>query len=795
MSSSDEQGAPASRAPAGGDALDAAGGDARSASERRYADLVERIPLGVFVARAGVDGAIVLDYASSQLGRILARDPAEVVRDPAGTLALVDADDLARLRAGVREVRARGGRSDWEGRVVVAGEDRVLRVQSEADGPEVVRGFVEDVTERRQAERALRASEERYRLLADNAYDVVWTMSLDGRVTYISPAVERVRGFAPQEAMRQAIPEIHPPASAAIVTGYFTRLYAMLAEGRVPERFVGELEYWCKDGSTIWAELQVVPRLGPGGEVVEILGVSRDVTARRRAEEARRASEADLAEAQRIAHVGSWSVDVRTDAVSCSREMSRICEAASDEHVDGLAGFFRWVAPESRAALEGAVARTREVGEPHEVALELRLPSGRIKHVVARGEAVRDDAGAIVRVRGTLADVTALRRLEARLAEAQRLEAVGRLAGGVAHEFNNVLMAMLGTTELLASATAPGDPARDDLESILDGGRRAAALTRQLLAFGQRQAMQPRALDVGRALGELAPLVRRTLGDGVELGIEVAAGLGPALVDPAQLEHVLVSLARNARAALRDHGTLTISVDEVPATSAAHGLPPGVAPGRFVRVSLTDTGAGIEPAALPHLFEPFYTSQAFGVGGGLGLATVHGIVAQSRGFIVVESELGRGSTFRVHLPSAPAAAAPRGARASAGPARRGAGTLLLVEDEPQVRRVTAKILRNLGYTVREAADGQEAMAIDDAELATIDLVVTDVVMPGIDGPHLAALLAQRRPGLRAIFATGFAPEVVQRDRIVEPGAIVVHKPFTLDELSSAVRRALGEGAG
>lgn len=767
----------------------APGSGARAATpeEARLADLLSRLPVGVYAARGGPAGEILIDYASGAITRLIGQDAADFARDPSRMLALVHPDDLPGLLASAKEAFATRRTYDWEGRVRIDGDERVLRVRSEPAGDGAAHGIVEDVTDQRRAEAALRASEERYRRLADNAYDVVWTMSPDGRITYVSPAVERMRGYTPEEAMRQPIHEIHPPASAAVSLGYFTRLYALLAEGKRPEPFVGELEYHCKDGSTMWAEVQVVPRYGPAGELAEILGVSRDVSARRRAEHALRASEAGLAEAQRIAHVGSFRVDLADDTITWSREMFRIVGLEETGRRLTLGDLLDRLAPPSRAALEAAVARTTATGEPHEVPLELRLPSGEVKHVVAHGEVVRDDAGAIVEMRGTLADVTLQRRLEARLAEAQRLEAVGRLAGGVAHEFNNLLTTVLATAELLVADTPERDARRADLETILDAGRRAASLTRQLLAFGQRQALRPVALDLGRALRELEPLLRRTVGDGVEVRVDVAEGVGCVHVDPAQLEHALVGLARNARAAMRDRGTLALAADVVvvPEADAREGRPAGT----YARVRVADTGPGIEAAALPHLFEPFFTTQPFGVGVGLGLATVHGIVAQSEGFIDVESADGRGTAFLVHLPSAgPAPAAERApAIADAQPL---VEMLLVVDDEPAVRSVTAKILRNLGYEVLEAADAEEALAIAGARLDAIDLLVTDVVMPGQSGPHLAAELARRKPGLAAIVVTGFGPEIVARERIVPPGAIVLHKPFSLHELSRAVRAGL-----
>lgn len=410
---------------------------------------------------------------------------------------------------------------------------------------------------------------------------------------------------------------------------------------------------------------------------------------------------------------------------------------------------------------------------------------------------VNDDAVVVVpeddsppHWRGLLTDVSERRELEAKLREAQRLEGIGRLAGGIAHDFNNMLTVINGTAELLADAMPPDDVRRADVEAIRETGGRAADLTRQLLAFGRRQRLRPSEVDLGVVLGELAPILRRTLGEDVELVLRAGPDAGAVHVDRAQLEQVIVNLVFNGRDAMPQGGVLTIQTAPVEVSAELAATHPGASPGRFARLEVRDSGTGIEPDTLEHIFEPFFTTKVFGSGTGLGLATVEGIVAQSGGWIEVASQSGRGSTFAVHLPCATKPGTPDEAAPACGQVPGGTETILLVEDEPTVRIVTASMLRDLGYTVVEAPGPDEALALPSARLVGIDLLVSDVVMPSMPGPRLASELARRHPLLRMMLVSGFAPGTVLEGGLLEPGTTFLAKPYSRNELAAAVRRAL-----
>ena len=387
-------------------------------------------------------------------------------------------------------------------------------------------------------------------------------------------------------------------------------------------------------------------------------------------------------------------------------------------------------------------------------------------------------------------DVSDTRLLQEQLRHAQKMEAVGQLAGGVAHDFNNLLTAILGSASLLQESLPPGHPAREEADEIHKAGLRATELTRQLLAFGRKQALALRVVDLNRITAETGSLMKRLLGETIKLRTELAPDLRPTRADPSQLEQVLVNLAVNARDAMPDGGTLTLRTAnvlerEVPADA---GLPPPQ--GDHVLISVTDDGTGMDAETLRRAFEPFFTTKPRGKGTGLGLATVYGIVRQSGGRIRARSEPGRGATFEIYLPSV--AAEPEVVRAPE-PERappRGSERVLVVEDQAEVRRLTSKLLRAHGYEVLEASDGPEALRISGREPGAIHLLATDVIMPGMNGRQVALALEHSRPAMRVLYLSGYADESIVRHGVLEPGLTLLAKPFTAEALARTVREVL-----
>jgi len=450
----------------------------------------------------------------------------------------------------------------------------------------------------------------------------------------------------------------------------------------------------------------------------------------------------------------------------------------------------RGAARESLEAVHALTAAARAVSErgdytvrvPETGAPDWRALAAAFNHMLAHMEA---------RVReGGLTDVTERKRAEEererlheQLRQAHKMEAVGRLAGGVAHDFNNLLGVITGYAEILERE---GDAsAAPKVEQILRASERAAGLTRQLLAFSRRQILDPKLLDLASVVRDMEKMLRRLIGEDVRLQVVAPPGMGTIRADPGQLEQVLMNLAVNARDAMPKGGSLKLSVDAV---EVAEGEVRDVPAGRYVRLSVTDSGEGITAETLPHIFEPFFTTKEKGKGTGLGLATVYGIVQQSGGAIAVESERGEGATFRVYLPKLDEAPTTRLAPRAASTAS-GTGTVLVVEDDDTLRSLIAVMLRGSGYTVLEAPAAPQALSLAERHAGHIDLVLTDVVMPGLNGRQLGEMLATRRTEVGVIYMSGYTDEVLERNGIHE-GGVVLHKPFTTAALLDAVQKVM-----
>ncbi|MFN2564473.1 MAG: ATP-binding protein [Gemmatimonadaceae bacterium] len=420
--------------------------------------------------------------------------------------------------------------------------------------------------------------------------------------------------------------------------------------------------------------------------------------------------------------------------------------------------------------------------------------SGERRTVLKSGRPIYDGSGNNLGAVVALHDVTGERKLEAQFRQAQKMEAVGQLAGGVAHDFNNMLTVILSYSEMLLDALGVDDPNRADLEEIRQAAARAAGLTRQLLAFSRKQVMQPRVLDLNTdVVAGVEKMLRRLIGEDIELVTTLDPELGLVNADPGQLEQIVVNLAVNARDAMPNGGRLTIETANAELGPADAGRHFGAKPGRYVMLAVSDTGTGMSRETLSRMFEPFYTTKEQGKGTGLGLSTVHGIVKQSGGDIWVYSEPWQGTTFKIYLPQVEEPVVVSAAVAPKAYQHGGAETILLVEDEPALRSLARKILVSRGYTVLEARAGAEALAVCERAEQPIDLVVTDAVMPGMSGRELAERLAIVRPGLRVLIMSGYTDDDMLRRGILDPRMAFLQKPFTPDALAKKVREVLDGG--
>ncbi|MHC5034561.1 MAG: ATP-binding protein, partial [Planctomycetota bacterium] len=405
---------------------------------------------------------------------------------------------------------------------------------------------------------------------------------------------------------------------------------------------------------------------------------------------------------------------------------------------------------------------------------------------------VRNGNRAIVNYVAVSRDVTRELQLEEQYRQAQKMEAVGLLAGGIAHDFNNLLTAINGFAELMQFQLTPDDSLYELAGKILGSGRRAASLTRQLLAFSRKQLIEPKVLNINSVVAEIEKMLKRIIGEHIQMETTLAPDLWPAKVDPAQFEQVVVNLAVNARDAMPEGGRLTIATANVVLDEEFVAEHVEMEPGEYVLLSVSDTGMGMSSEVKAHLFEPFFTTKRLGEGTGLGLATVHGIVKQSGGHIWVESEEGRGTIFTIYLPRTHDAKSALAYSKVEADVPSGSETILLVEDDPQVRELAHRVLQEQGYTVLEASNGEEALELLTSHTGPIDLLLTDVVMPGMSGKALADQLLRTQPDLRAIFMSGYTDEAIAHHGVLDPDVAFLQKPFSPTILARKVRDVLDD---
>ncbi|HMO31145.1 cell cycle histidine kinase CckA [Enterovirga sp.] len=476
----------------------------------------------------------------------------------------------------------------------------------------------------------------------------------------------------------------------------------------------------------------------------------------------------------------------------------RLFGAPSRTGASGPPPVLDYISPADRPRVEAA-ADAAVAGQAETVPLDVAISEGSRQARLWLSQ-VEDAAGEEDSERIVLygLDTTEQRQLEQQFAQAQKMQAVGQLAGGVAHDFNNVLQAIIGYSDLLIAAHRPADPSFQDIMQIKQNANRAAALVRQLLAFSRRQTLRPEVVRLGDTLSDLSLLLKRLLGERVQLELRQGRDLWPVKADVNQLEQVVINLAVNARDAMPEGGTVAIATANVPAEEAKALDLAGLPPADYVRISVADTGTGIPPELLDKIFEPFFTTKELGKGTGLGLSTVFGIVKQSGGYIYVDSTPGAGTAFSIYLPRhVPEAEAPQGTDARPAPAKArapdltGQGTILLVEDEDAVRAVNGRALAARGYTVLEAASGLEAIQLIDERGEPVDLVVSDVMMPEMDGPTLLAELRKRDPNVKFVFVSGYAEDAFDKHLPEGERPDFLPKPFSLKQLVETVKQAIG----
>ena len=497
-----------------------------------------------------------------------------------------------------------------------------------------------------------------------------------------------------------------------------------------------------------------------------------------------------------------FELKMRPDGTACfpyaSAGMLELFQVRPEDVLEDAMPVFERVHPGDRAALSDSMRASVAAMEPWSQEYRIELTHGDQRWLYSTAVPERQPDGSML-WRGFVSDITARKKaerarddLEAQLRQAQKVESIGRLAGGVAHDFNNLLTSVLGFTELALGSVAPDSEAAQYLRTVLESAQRGAGLTQQLLAYARKKIVKPEVVNLNDVVMRMSHMIRRLMGESYELSLSLSPALGLTKVDVGSFEQVLMNLSVNARDAMGGAGKLTLATSNVvlgPEYCRAH---PGTPPGRYVLLSASDTGCGMSKDLIARVFEPFFTTKGLGEGTGLGLSMCHGIVQQAGGNIAVESEVGRGTTFMVYLPRVFGAQPEPAVQSVRPPATGGAETILLVEDEAVILQVARMVLRALGYEVLTAADGVEALELVRNTERPIHLLVTDVVMPKLGGAELAAAVTELRPGLRVLYSSGYTDNAIADQGVLEAGVNFLQKPYTARDLASRVREVLDQ---
>ena len=748
----------------------------RRRSEARYRSLMEQANDAILL----LDPERRIVEANHQAAELLGRPPAEILGRPYNEMVVPEEGEVtiagwARLLAeGTIRVEGRRFLRGDGTHVVVDIASAVVQVGEER----LVLSILRDITERLRAEAELRATKDRLDYVISANPAVLYTLHLEGAQptpSWVSANMERLVGYSAQEALTPGwwLAGLHPEDRAAAEAG----VRALFDE----EHLTHEFRFRHRDGTYHWIRDEQRLLRDAAGAPGEIVGSWSDITERKRAE----LKLAESEEQFRAVFDGAIDAKVVTDDDGRFLEVNpAACELYGCPRAE---------------LLKRKVEEFAEPGFRFEQVLATAGATGRFRasHRLFRPDGtVRDvDASTTINVLprrhfSALRDMTEHRQLEGQFRQAQKMEAVGQLAGGVAHDFNNLLGVITGYSELLSRRLEPEHAGHKALEQIRKAADRAAGLTRQLLAFSRKQVLEPKVLDLNAVLAGVDKMLRRLIGEDVQIQTRFAEDLWQVKADPGQVEQVIVNLAVNARDAMPKGGQLTLETANTALDAAYARAHTYVRPGPYVMLAVSDTGHGMDAGTQSRIFEPFFTTKEPGKGTGLGLATVFGIVKQSGGHINVYSEPGRGSTFKVYLPRIDEVATKEEAATPPPPPPTGTETILLVEDAEALRVMIREILESGGYTVVDASNPDEALARAQAYRGSLHLMLTDVVLPHMSGPDLAASLARVLPEMRVLYMSGYAADAIGNHGVLEPGTFFIQKPFTADDLLRKLRAVL-----
>jgi PAS domain S-box-containing protein len=631
--------------------------------------------------------------------------------------------------------------------------------------------------------------EDHYRAIIESAEDPIFIADRDGRYLYGNPRAAANLGLTQEQFVGKTVDELFPPH----VADQFREGCRQVIDSGETLR---SEDYLVVDGVEFWSSTLMQPLRDASGRVTAVQGIVRDIASRKRAEIALQASEERLRQVIRASNIGIFDLDFVGRTVYWSPEQRAIWGWAAEEPIV-WDEHWPYIHPDDRDRVNAVSAAAHGTSDGiFDIEHRIVTRTGDERWIAVRAKAFfgkNDTPRRPVRVVGATRDITDEKRAEAeredlqtQLLQSQKLESVGRLAGGIAHDFNNILNIIIGCTEMAASERDPG-AVSGYLGEILKAATRSADLTRQLLGFARRQTVMPRVVDLNDFVSASLKMLRRLIGEHVSLSWHPGVDVWPVRIDPVQVDQILVNLIANARDAIGEAGAVVIHTENVPTSSTFmyQGLPSA----EYVRLAVVDNGKGMDADTQSHLFEPFYTTKAAGRGTGLGMASVDGIVRQNAGLITVKSEVGRGTTVNVFLPRVVTESA-RDSGAHADASHRGTETILLVEDEPALLRLATRSLESLGYTVLSASRPDDALALARTHRGPVHVLVTDVVMPGMNGRTLAERLLEDAPNLKCLFMSGYTDGVMGMGGALEEDVHFLQKPFSPRVLADKVRQVL-----
>lgn len=650
--------------------------------------------------------------------------------------------------------------------------------------------------QRRQAEQDLKESEERYRELVESANSIILRRDREGRISFVNEFAQRFFGYSAEEILgKNVVGTIVPETdSAGRDLGKMIREISLCPQ----DYMTNENENILRNGRRVRITWTNKPILDASGEVAEILCVGNDVTEQRQAEEAAREATLKMQEVVRAANVGLWEWDLATNGTRFSAEWKRQIGYEEHEIADSFAEWESRVHPDDLAPTLARIQAAIEAKEPqYQVEFRFRYRDGSYRWIMASSSVIVDHNGEAVRVMGSHIDITERKvaekereRLQMQLTQAQKMEAVGQLAGGVAHDFNNMLGVIIGYSELILAQMPPYQQFHAELEEIQKAARHSADLTRQLLTFARKQTVAPKVLDLNQTIEGMLNMLRRLIGENINLIWMPGSGLWSIKIDPSQIDQILANLCVNARDAIAGVGKITVETGNTPLSEEYCVTHAGSKPGEYVRIAVSDSGNGMDAETLAHIFEPFFTTKSVGEGTGLGLATVYGAVKQNDGFINASSEPGWGTTFTIYIPRYRDNVLPAARTVAGDIIPSGTETILVVEDEPMILKMTVQMLVGQGYHVLAAASPWEAIRLVKENIGSIDLLMTDIIMPEMNGRDLVKQLITISPNIKCLFMSGYTASVIAHHGVLDEGVHFIQKPFSMSDLGGKLREAL-----